>query len=70
MEILETATKQREESVKLGLPKWVARRTSYIKGFARVCRSWDIQQAISNERLALYGLVSMLDYYIKRCVTC
>ena len=56
--------------VKLGLPRWVARRTSYIKGFARVCRSWDIQQAISNERLTLYGLVSMLDYYTKRCVTC
>lgn len=25
--------------IKLRLPKWVARRTSYIKGFARVCRS-------------------------------
>ncbi len=56
--------------IKLGVPKWAARRTSYAKGFARVCRSSDISQAINNERLAQFGLISMLDYYIERCVTC
>jgi RNA-directed DNA polymerase len=56
--------------IKLGIPKWAARRTSYAKGFARVCRSSDISQAINNERLAQFGLISMLDYYIERCVTC
>ena len=56
--------------MKLGLPKWAARRTAYINGYARVCRTWDIHQAISNERLTSFGLVSMLDYYTERCVTC
>ena len=56
--------------IKLGLPKWAARRTAYIKGYARVCRTWDIHQAISKERLASFGLVSMLDYYTERCITC
>ena len=56
--------------MKLGLPKWCARRTAYIKGYAKVCRTWDIHQAINNERLASFGLISMLDYYTGRCVTC
>ena len=56
--------------MKLGLPKWCARRTAYIKGYARVCRTWDIHQAINNERLASFGLIPMLDYYTERCVTC
>lgn len=56
--------------MKLGVPKWAARRTAYAKGFARVCRASDISQAISNKRLASFGLVSMLGYYTVRCVTC
>ena len=56
--------------MKLGLPKWAARRTAYINGYARVCRTWDIHQAISNKRLTSFGLVSMLDYYTERCVNC
>jgi group II intron reverse transcriptase/maturase len=56
--------------IKLGVPKWAAKRTSYAKGFARVCRASDVSQAISNKRLAEFGLISMLDYYTKRCVTC
>lgn len=56
--------------VKLGLPKWAAWRTAYIKGYARVCRSWDIHQAINNKRLAQFGLISMLDYYTEKCTTC
>ena len=56
--------------IKLGVPKWAAKRTAYAKGYARVCRSSDIHQAISNKRLTSFGLVSMLDYYTARCVTC
>ncbi|MBQ8559865.1 MAG: group II intron reverse transcriptase/maturase [Tyzzerella sp.] len=56
--------------MKLGVPKWAAKRTSYAKGYARVCRGSDVSQAISNKRLAAYGLISMLDYYTEKCVTC
>ena len=55
---------------KLGVPKWAARRTAYAKGYARVCRASDICQAISNKRLAQFGLISMLDYYTEKCATC
>ena len=65
-----TPQSREKNLIKLGLPKWAARRTSYAKGYARVCRSSDIHQAINNKRLAQFGLVSMLDYYTKRCVTC
>ena len=44
--------------------------TRDTKGFARVCRGSDVSQAISNKRLTSFGLVSMLDYYTERCVTC
>ncbi len=53
--------------IKLGVPAWTARRTSYAKGFARVCRGSDVSQAINNKRLASFGLISMLDYYTERC---
>mgnify|MGYP002514573406 CR=1 FL=1 len=43
---------------------------SYAKGYARVCKASDICQAISNKRLADFGLISMVDYYAKRRVTC
>ncbi len=56
--------------ISLGVPKWAANRTAYIKGYARVCRTWDIHQALNNKKLSEMGLVSMLDYYTKRCVTC
>ena len=52
--------------IKLGVPKWAARRTGYAKGYARVCQSSDVQMAISNKRLAQFGLISMLDYYIEK----
>ncbi len=56
--------------IKLGVPTWAAKRTSYAKGFARVCRASDVCQAISNKRLAEFRLISMLDYYTARCATC
>jgi hypothetical protein len=63
--------KNREKNLKkLGVPNWAARRTAYAKGYARVCRGSDVSQAINNKRLAAFGLISMLDYYTERCVTC
>lgn len=29
-----------------------------------------VNVAINNKRLASFGLISMLDYYTERCVTC
>lgn len=56
--------------IKLGIPVWSAWKTAYWHGYARPARCWDVQQAISNKRLADFGLISMLDYYTARCVTC
>ena len=56
--------------IKLGVPYWSAWKTAYIHGYARPARCGDLQIAISNKRLATFGLVSMLDYYTERCVTC
>ena len=56
--------------IKLGVPQWSAWKTAYIHGYARPARCGDLQIAISNKRLASFGLVSMLDYYTERRVTC
>ena len=63
--------KNREKMlIKLGLNKRSAHGISYAKGYARVCMSWNICKCINNERLSKFGLISMLDYYTARCVTC
>jgi len=57
--------------IKLGVNRKKAFATAYSgHRIARVCRGTAISVAISNERLNLFGLVSMLDYYTERCVTC
>ena len=57
--------------MKLGIPRWAAFRTAYNGAkIARVCSMTDIQRAISPKRLKQFGLISMLDYYTERCVTC
>ncbi|MEE0862258.1 MAG: group II intron reverse transcriptase/maturase, partial [Lachnospiraceae bacterium] len=38
--------------------------------YARLAHNGWVQKAISTKRLTSFGLVSMLDYYIERCVTC
>lgn len=41
--------------------------------FAWICKyakCGDVHIAINNKRLTELGLISMLDYYTKRCVTC
>lgn len=56
--------------IKLGVPRWSAWKTAYLHGYAKPARCGDLQIAINNKRLASFGLISMLDYYTKRCVTC
>ena len=56
--------------IKLGIPAWSAWKTAYLHGYAKPARCWDVQQAISSKRLAVFGLISMMDYYTERCVTC
>ena len=56
--------------IKLGAPKWSAWKTAYLHSYAKPARCGDIQIAISNKRLASFGLISMLDYYTERYVTC
>ena len=56
--------------IKLGVPSWSAWKTAYLHGYAKPARCGDVQMAINNKRLASFGLISMLDYYTDRCVTC
>ncbi len=57
--------------MKLGVPRWAAFKIAYSGArIARMCRNGWVHKAISNERLADFGLISMLDYYTKRCSTC
>lgn len=63
--------KNREKKlIKLSLNRRSAHGISYAKGYARVCRSWNICKCISNERLAKFGLIAMLDYYTTKSVAC
>ena len=63
--------KNREKNlIKLGMKPYAAHGISYAKGYARICRSWILHQYISNEHLEKFGLISMLDYYSERYVTC
>ena len=57
--------------MKLGIEKNRAFHVAYA-GYriAYVCNKGAVNVAISNKRLTQFGLVSMLDYYTKRCVTC
>ena len=65
-----TPKKRAKNLIKLGIPEWSAWKTAYLHGYAKPARSWDVHQAISNKRLAEFGLISMLDYYAARRVTC
>lgn len=56
---------------KLDVPRWAAYEIAYSGArIARMCRNGWVNKAISNKRLAEFGLISMLDYYTARCVTC
>ena len=57
--------------VKLGVPRWSAHKVANTGNrYAHMCHNGWIQKAISTKRLTSFGLVSMLDYYTERCVTC
>ncbi|MCI8372418.1 MAG: hypothetical protein HFI75_08485 [Lachnospiraceae bacterium] len=65
-----TPQNRAKNMIKLGIPTWLAWKTAYLHGYAKPASCQDVHMAISNERLTLFGFVSMLDYYTKRCVTC
>ena len=66
-----TAKNRAKNLMKLDVPRWAAFKIAYSGArIARMCHNGWVNKAISNKRLADYGLVSMLDYYTARCVTC
>ena len=55
--------------MKLDVPRWAAFKIAYCGDrYARLAHNGWVHLAISNKRLADFGLISMLDYYT--CVTC
>ena len=65
-----TPQKREKNLVKLGIDRDTARRVAYTGNrIAYVCNKGAVNVAISNKRLASFGLVSMLDYYTERCVS-
>lgn len=57
--------------MKLDVPRWAAFKVAYTGNrYARMARNGWVHKAISNKRLAAYGLISMSDYYAARRVTC
>jgi predicted XRE-type DNA-binding protein len=57
--------------MKPGINKYTAWKVAYAgERIAYACNKGAVNIAISNKRLASFGLISMLDYYTKRCVTC
>jgi retron-type reverse transcriptase len=57
--------------IKLGINRKYAWSTAYTGArIAYVCQRGAMNYAVTKERLTRFGLVSMLDYYTERCVTC
>ena len=57
--------------MKLDAPRWAAFKIAYCGDkYARLAHNGWVHKAISTKRLTSFGLVSMLDYYTERCVTC
>lgn len=66
-----TPQNREKNLVKLGIDRNTARRVAYTgKRIAYVCNKGAVNVAISNKRLASFGLITMLDYYTEKCVTC
>lgn len=66
-----TPQNREKNLIQLGIDKNTARRVAYTgQRIAYVCNKGAVNVAINNKRLASFGLVSMLDYYTERCVTC
>ena len=57
--------------IKLGVNRRWAYGTAYSGArIAYICQRGAMNSAVTKERLTRFGLVSMLDYYTERCVTC
>ena len=57
--------------MKLGVYRKLAYSTAYNGArIAYCCKGGAMNVAVTKERLTQFGLVSMLDYYTERCVTC
>ena len=66
-----TPQNREKNLVKLGIDRNTARRVAYTGArIAYVCNKGVVNVAMNNKRLASFGLISMLDYYTERCVTC
>ena len=66
-----TPQNRAENLIKLGVRPKYAWSTAYTGArIAYVCQRGCVNQVITKERLTRFGLVSMLDYYTERCVTC
>ena len=66
-----TPQNKEKNLVKLGVPRWAAHKVANTGNrIAHMCHNGWIQKAISNKRLAEFGLISMSDYYAERQVTC
>ena len=66
-----TPQNRAQNLMKLDVPRWAAFNIAYCGDkYARLARNGWVHKAISTKRLTLFGLVSMLDYYTERCVTC
>ena len=66
-----TAQNRAKNLMKLGINRYWAWSTAYTGSrIALVCQRGAVNVAITKERLTRFGLVSMLDYYTERCVTC
>ena len=57
--------------MKLGVNRRWAFGAAYSGArIAYICQRGVMNNAVTKERLTRFGLVSMLDYYTERCVTC
>ncbi len=66
-----TPQNREKNLVKLGIDRNTARRVAYTGSrIAYVCNKGAVNVAINNKRLASFGLISMLEYYTERNVTC
>ena len=66
-----TPQNKEKNLMKLGIPRWAAHEVANTGNrYAHMCHNGWVQKAISNERLTQFGLVSMLNYYTEKCVSC
>ncbi len=68
LETLENAEEQSKEPYKAWGTRMVGVENSISSRICKASPLWRCSN--SNKRLADFGLISMLDYYTERCVTC